>query len=140
MSNFVMICSNQFLSQEPGTNEEIKKFARDKGFKGVLMDKVDVNGPKACPVYNFLKVGTTLLHKPQSLIALCDTRSATYGLRWVSSLCEHVIVEPFPFSSVSVAPLRQPANNMNTVSWNFFKVDALLHPIARCSDDTSLAG
>ena len=52
-----MICSNQFLSQEPGTNEEIKKFARDKGFKGVLMDKVDVNGPKACPVYNFLKVG-----------------------------------------------------------------------------------
>ena len=52
-----MICSNQFLSQEPGTNEEIKNFARDKGFKGVLMDKVDVNGPKACPVYNFLKVG-----------------------------------------------------------------------------------
>ena len=53
----MVICSNQFLSQEPGTNEEIKKFARDKGFKGVLMDKVDVNGPKACPVYNFLKVG-----------------------------------------------------------------------------------
>ena len=51
-----MWCSNQFLSQEPGTNEEIKKFARDKGFKGVLMDKVDVNGPKASPVYSFLKV------------------------------------------------------------------------------------
>lgn len=50
------VCSNQFLSQEPGTNQEIKKFAREKGFKGVLMDKVDVNGPKASPVYNFLKV------------------------------------------------------------------------------------
>lgn len=56
METVVLTCSNQFLSQEPGTNEEIKKFARDKGFKGVLMDKVDVNGPKASPVYNFLKV------------------------------------------------------------------------------------
>ncbi|KAL3160400.1 hypothetical protein ABBQ32_010724 [Trebouxia sp. C0010 RCD-2024] len=44
--------------QEPGTNQEIKKFAREKGFKGVLMDKVDVNGPKASPVYNFLKAAS----------------------------------------------------------------------------------
>lgn len=51
-----LFCSNQFLAQEPGTNEEIKKFARDKGFKGLLMDKVDVNGKKASPVYTFLKV------------------------------------------------------------------------------------
>lgn len=52
----MVLFSNQFLSQEPGTNEEIKKFARDKGFKGVLMNKIDVNGPKASPVYTFLKV------------------------------------------------------------------------------------
>ena len=50
------VCSNQFLSQEPGTNQEIKKFARDKGFTGLLMDKIDVNGRKASPVYTFLKV------------------------------------------------------------------------------------
>ncbi|DBA70025.1 TPA: hypothetical protein ACH3X2_012323 [Trebouxia sp. C0005] len=41
--------SNQFLSQEPGSNKDIKEFARNKGFKGVLMDKIDVNGPKASP-------------------------------------------------------------------------------------------
>lgn len=98
-----MICSNQFLSQEPGTNEEIKKFARDKGFKGVLMDKVDVNGPKACPVYNFLKVRSD----PQSFVEWCGTVAAMYGFNWVSSLCKLVIAEPFPFACVSVAPLHQ---------------------------------
>ena len=53
------MCSNQFLAQEPGSNAEIKEFARKKGFKGVLMDKIDVNGPKASPVYTFLKVAPT---------------------------------------------------------------------------------
>ena len=52
--------SNQFLAQEPGTNAEIKEFARKKGFKGVLMDKIDVNGPKASPVYTFLKVSNAM--------------------------------------------------------------------------------
>ena len=52
-----MVCSNQFLNQEPGSNDEIKNFASGKGFKGLLMDKIDVNGPKASPVYAFLKVG-----------------------------------------------------------------------------------
>ena len=51
-----MVCSNQFLNQEPGSNDEIKNFASGKGFKGLLMDKIDVNGPKASPVYAFLKV------------------------------------------------------------------------------------
>ena len=50
-------CSNQFLNQEPGSNDEIKNFAIGKGFKGLLMDKIDVNGSKASPVYAFLKVG-----------------------------------------------------------------------------------
>ncbi|KAL0029397.1 hypothetical protein WJX77_004644 [Trebouxia sp. C0004] len=49
---------NQFLSQEPGSNKDIKEFARSKGFKGVLMDKIDVNGPKASPVYTFLKAAS----------------------------------------------------------------------------------
>ena len=49
---------NQFGFQEPGTNEEIKRFAESKGFlpEGLLMDKVKVNGSKASPVFEFLKV------------------------------------------------------------------------------------
>lgn len=53
------VCSNQFLNQEPGSNDEIKKFASGKGFKGLLMDKIDVNGAGASPVYAFLKVGVS---------------------------------------------------------------------------------
>uniref|UniRef100_A0A061S317 Glutathione peroxidase n=1 Tax=Tetraselmis sp. GSL018 TaxID=582737 RepID=A0A061S317_9CHLO len=46
---------NQFAHQEPGTNQEIKQFAQEHGFSGILMDKVDVNGPGAHPVYRWLK-------------------------------------------------------------------------------------
>nr|AAC78466.1 glutathione peroxidase [Zantedeschia aethiopica] len=47
---------NQFGSQEPGTNSEIKQFACTR-FKAEfpIFDKVDVNGPKTAPVYQFLK-------------------------------------------------------------------------------------
>lgn len=48
----------QFGFQEPGTNEEIKAFAADKGFRGLLMDKINVNGSEASPVYNFLKLAS----------------------------------------------------------------------------------
>ncbi|EFN56130.1 hypothetical protein CHLNCDRAFT_48733 [Chlorella variabilis] len=50
---------NQFASQEPGSNEEIKQFAAAHGFKGLLMDKINVNGSCASPVYNFLKVASS---------------------------------------------------------------------------------
>jgi len=46
---------NQFLYQEPGESEEIKGFTERRGFKGVLMDKVKVNGADATPVFDFLK-------------------------------------------------------------------------------------
>eukprot|EP00741_Cyanophora_paradoxa_P013173 tig00000178_g12726.t1 len=47
--------SNQFGGQEPGTNEEIKSFVRDK-YKArfPLFDKVDVNGANAVPLYKDL--------------------------------------------------------------------------------------
>ncbi len=51
----------QFGAQEPGTNAEIKAFAAARGFTGagaMLMDKIDVNGANASPVYNFLKVAS----------------------------------------------------------------------------------
>ncbi len=47
---------NQFGRQEPGTNEEILKFARDRydaNFQ--IFTKVEVNGPGACELYEFLK-------------------------------------------------------------------------------------
>jgi glutathione peroxidase-family protein len=47
---------NQFGSQEPGTNAEIKEFA--KGNYGVTFDmfaKIDVNSDKADPLWKYLK-------------------------------------------------------------------------------------
>mmetsp|Transcript_34278 Transcript_34278/g.97149 ORF Transcript_34278/g.97149 Transcript_34278/m.97149 type:complete len:110 (+) Transcript_34278:310-639(+) len=47
---------NQFGGQEPGSNAEIKAFATDKfGFNGMMMDKIDVNGPNTHPVWVYLK-------------------------------------------------------------------------------------
>ena len=46
---------NQFGSQEPGSNEQIKTFCEDKysiTFK--LFDKVDVIGEHASPLFNYL--------------------------------------------------------------------------------------
>jgi len=46
---------NQFGSQEPGSNEQIKIFCEDKyniNFK--LFDKVDVIGEHASPLFNYL--------------------------------------------------------------------------------------
>jgi glutathione peroxidase len=46
---------NQFRGQEPGTNAEIKEFCSTTyNVTFSLMDKVDVNGPKAIPLYNYL--------------------------------------------------------------------------------------
>ncbi len=48
--------SNQFMSQEPGSNEEIKFFCQktyDVEFD--MFAKVDVNGDNADPLYKFLK-------------------------------------------------------------------------------------
>ena len=53
---------NQFGKQEPGTNEEIKAFAAERGAEFQLMDKVKVNGSETHPVYKFLrsKLGGTV--------------------------------------------------------------------------------
>ncbi|XP_058094090.1 probable glutathione peroxidase 2 [Magnolia sinica] len=47
---------NQFLSQEPGSNEEIQETACTM-FKAEfpIFDKVEVNGKNTAPFYNFLK-------------------------------------------------------------------------------------
>ena len=47
---------NQFAFQEPGTNEEIKDFCESNyGVTFRIMNKINVNGKNADPLYNFLK-------------------------------------------------------------------------------------
>jgi glutathione peroxidase len=47
---------NQFGAQEPGTNEEIQQFCSlNYEVSFPIMAKVDVNGPDADPLYNWLK-------------------------------------------------------------------------------------
>jgi len=47
---------NQFLSQEPGTEDEIKEFCSlNYGVKFDLFSKIDVNGSKEHPLYKYLK-------------------------------------------------------------------------------------
>jgi glutathione peroxidase len=46
---------NQFLNQEPGTDEEIKEFCElNYGVTFPLFAKIDVNGPNAHPLYQYL--------------------------------------------------------------------------------------
>ncbi|MBR4136440.1 MAG: glutathione peroxidase [Bacteroidales bacterium] len=47
---------NQFLEQEPGTNEEILSFCSiNYNVTFPLFDKIDVNGKEESPLYTFLK-------------------------------------------------------------------------------------
>ena len=47
---------NQFAFQEPGTNEEIKDFCESNyGVTFKIMNKINVNGKNADPLYKFLK-------------------------------------------------------------------------------------
>ena len=47
---------NQFLSQEPGTEEQIKEFCSlTYGVEFEMFSKIDVNGENAHPLYKFLK-------------------------------------------------------------------------------------
>jgi glutathione peroxidase len=47
---------NQFLSQEPGTEEEIKNFCMSSfGVEFDMFSKIDVNGANTHPLYAFLK-------------------------------------------------------------------------------------
>ena len=47
---------NQFAFQEPGTNQEIKKFCdMEYGVTFKIFNKINVNGSKSDPVYQYLK-------------------------------------------------------------------------------------
>lgn len=46
---------NQFGGQEPGDSEKICSFVKAKGVKFDMFEKINVNGPKAHPLWNYLK-------------------------------------------------------------------------------------
>lgn len=47
---------NQFGSQDPGSNDEIGEFCQiNYGVSFPMFSKIDVNGPKADPLYRYLK-------------------------------------------------------------------------------------
>lgn len=47
---------NQFGSQDPGTNDEIQSFCKvNYGVTFPVMQKIDVNGDKAAPLFQWLK-------------------------------------------------------------------------------------
>ena len=47
---------NQFLQQDPGTNDEISSFCKmNYGVSFPLFSKIDVNGPQEAPLYRYLK-------------------------------------------------------------------------------------
>ena len=57
---------NQFLEQEPGTNEEILSFCSvNYNVTFPLFDKIDGNGKKESPLYTFLKAKAPFIGYPE---------------------------------------------------------------------------
>jgi glutathione peroxidase len=55
---------NQFGKQEPGSPKEIKSFIRDKyECKFPIFEKIEVNGDKAHPIYQYLRSNSSLYNK-----------------------------------------------------------------------------
>lgn len=57
----------QFGAQEPGDNEQVKKFARERGAKFPMMSKVDVNGAKGRLLCKIILPGHHFLRTPHSV-------------------------------------------------------------------------
>jgi len=49
---------NQFENEEPGSNQEIKEFARAHGAQYDLFSKTEVNGERAHPLFKYLRTKT----------------------------------------------------------------------------------
>jgi glutathione peroxidase len=60
---------NQFMSQEPGSNEEIKKFAQDKyGAKFQLFSKIEVNGSNTDEIFKYLRRNSPLYDETKDTV------------------------------------------------------------------------
>lgn len=64
---------NQFLEQEPGTNDEILDFCSvNYNVTFPLFDKIDVNGKAESPLYTFLKVKAPFKGYPEGYEAFAN--------------------------------------------------------------------
>lgn len=55
--NLFLLSCFDFVRQEPGSNEEIKRTTSEKyGVKFDMFAKIDVNGSNADPLWNYLKM------------------------------------------------------------------------------------
>ena len=68
--SIVAFPSNQFGYQEPGSDADIKAFAASRGASFNLMSKIDVNGPRASPVYKYLKSVTRSPPHPSLILKM----------------------------------------------------------------------
>ncbi len=64
---------NQFLEQEPGTNEDIMEFCSiNYNVTFPLFDKIDVNGKEESPLYTFLKAKAPFTGYPEEYEAFAN--------------------------------------------------------------------
>lgn len=74
---------NQFGGQEPGSEQDIQKFAKKKyGVTFPLFSKVDVNGPRAHPVWKFLKSARPAMHREKGLKARDQVEDGGDDVTW----------------------------------------------------------
>jgi len=74
---------NQFGNQEPGTNEDIKKFVRTKyNVTFPMFSKIEVNGAQEHPLFTYLKKGVDIKWNFEKF--LCD-RSGQLVKRYLTS-------------------------------------------------------
>lgn len=98
--NILAFPCNQFGQQEPGTADEIKQFAAEKGVKFRMMEKVNVNGPDASTVYKFLKRETG--------VDFIQWNFATYFvIAPDGSMTQHSGVEPLDLKGVALSLLKE---------------------------------
>ena len=58
------------MNQEPGTNEEIKQWAKDThNVDFPMFAKIDVNGDNTHEVYKYCRYNSELLNKKKNLVA-----------------------------------------------------------------------
>lgn len=76
--NLVAFPCNQFGGQAPGTSEDQRQAAYRKfGFEFDVMDKIDVNGDDAHPLYQFLRSV-----QPRSVPATSRTPAGSNRIEW----------------------------------------------------------
>lgn len=64
---------NQFLGQEPGTNDEIQSFCSlTYNVTFPIFDKIDVNGENESPLYTYLKAQAPFAGYPEGTEEFCD--------------------------------------------------------------------